>query len=387
MPERWRIELKRIDDLHPADDLVGRAAERPSEAGPAPRPSTRIAIIAFALLVAIVGSYLAFAAIGGRDANGPAGGGESPSATAAPANGDLLYAKYVGTEGWSLFAADPATGQERRLTQGYRDYGSDWSPDSTKIVYDSESKQTSVSSIVVANADGSNPVVVGTGSDPAWSPDGSRIAYAGAGGSIWVMNADGSNARPVTDGAAAGTGTGQDAAYDWNPAWSPDGLAIAYTRVVARRGVPVPSGQGSTEVTLEQLRVWRDGSPPSDTMLTDAYTYLGEVDWSPDGSTILFTGAPTLFREQTTNGLAWPRVLLIPSNGGAVTPISPDEKTWSAGATWSPDGQWIAYVDDNDTIVVMRPDGSDRRPLSIDPGTDEIIGPSWGDVAVSSPSP
>lgn len=384
MPERWRIELKRIDDLHPADDLVGRAAERPVRAGLALRPSTRIAIIAFALLVAIAGSYVAFATIGGLDRNTLGAGGESPDAT--PTNGELLYAKYVGTEGWSLFAVDPVTGQERRITHGYRDYGSDWSPDSTKIVYDSESKQSGASNIVVANADGSNPVVVGAGFDPAWSPDGSRIAYAGDGGSIWVMNADGSNARPITDGAAAGTGTGQNAAYDWNPVWSPDGLSIAYTRVLAQRFAPMPNGKGSTAVSLEQLRVWRDGSPPSDTLLTAAYANLGEADWSPDGSTIVFTGAPTLFDERTTDGLTWPRVLLIPSSGGAVTAISPDTKTWSAGATWSPDGQWIAYVDNNHTIVVMRPDGSDRRELSVDPGADEIIGPSWG-AATPSPSP
>lgn len=102
------------------------------------------------------------------------------------------------------------------------------------------------------------------------------------------------------------------------------------------------------------------------------------MDWSPDGSTLVFTGAPTLFHENETNGLAWPRVLLIPSDGGDVTPISPDEKTWAAGATWSPDGEWIAYVDNNHALVLMRPDGTDRRTLAIDPGGDEIIGPSWG---------
>lgn len=384
MSERWRAELKRIDRLRPDDDLVGRAAERPFRPIPAPRPSTRIAIIVFALILAVAGGYGAFVMIGGSDR--PATGGESPGATSAPTNAELLYAKYAAT-GWSLFAVDPATSEERQITQGYRDYGSDWSPDSSKIVYDSESKETGVSNIVVANADGSDPVVVGRGSDPAWSPDGSRIAYAGDGGSIWVMNVDGSDAHPVTDGAAAGTGTGQDAAYDWNPAWSPDGLSIAYTRVVEQRYAPTPNGKGSTSVTLEQLRVWRDGSPQSDTMLTDAYTYLGEVDWSPDGSTIVFTGAPTLFYESTTNGLAWPRVLLIPSNGGAVTAISPEGKTSSAGATWSPDGQWIAYVDNNTTIVVMRPDGSNRRELSVDPGSDSIVGPSWGAAVPSATSP
>jgi hypothetical protein len=377
MPERWRNELRKLDHVHPADDLVERAATRPPRPVPAPRSSTRIAIIAFALVIAVAGSYGVFSLIGRGTRETPVGGGEDTGAPVAPANGDLLYAKYVDT-GWSLFAVDPDTSQERRLTHGYRDYGSDWSPDSGKIVFDSESKDTGASDIVVANADGSDPVTLGSGYDPAWSPDGSRIAYAGDGGSIWVMNAGGGDAHPVTEGAAAGTGTDQNAAFDWNPAWSPDGLSIAYTRVVGHRYAPLPNGEGSTDVTLQQIRVWHDGPQPSDTMLTDAYANVGELDWSPDGSTIVFTGAPTLFHEASTNGLTWPRVLLIPSNGGPATPISPDEKTWSSGSTWSPDGQWIAFVYDNHSIVVMRPDGSERHDLSVDPGSDEIIGLTWG---------
>jgi Tol biopolymer transport system component len=182
----------------------------------------------------------------------------------------------------------------------------------------------------------------------------------------------------VTEGEASGTGTGEYAACDWGPAWSPDGLSIAFTRGLASRAAPLPNGNGTTRVSLQELMVWHDGSTPTETMLTDAYTALGEVDWSPDGSTLVFTGAPTLFYENETDGLAWPRVLLIPSDGGDVTPISPDEQAWAAGATWSPDGEWIAYVDNNHSLVVMRPDGTERRTLSIDPGRDEIIGPSWG---------
>ncbi|MDP9222858.1 MAG: hypothetical protein M3P18_03205, partial [Actinomycetota bacterium] len=118
-------------------------------------------------------------------------------AAVAPKNGDLLYAKYDGNAGWHLFAADPTTSSERLLTHGTRDYGSDWSPDGTMIVYDSES--SSGYDIVVANADGSEPNVIGTESDPTWSPDGNRIAYVGEGGSIWVMNIDGSDAHAVTE--------------------------------------------------------------------------------------------------------------------------------------------------------------------------------------------
>lgn len=378
MSDDLRNDLERASRHYvPPPDALERLIDKRHDE----RHGEKLSALVVGLGIAALAVGLVWFAFQPNHHTGPGtGSGPMPE---TPQNGKLLYAKYDVTGQWHLFAVNPATGDEQLLTHGTRDYGSDWSPDGSKIVYDSESG--SGYDIVVSNADGSDPVTIAAGEDPAWSPDGSRIAHAGDSGSIWVVNADGSDAHAVTDGAAAGTGTGQNAAFDRNPVWSPDGHSIAYTRVVAHRFAPVPSGEGQTDVTLEQLRVWHDGPDPTDTMLTDAYTHLGEVDWSADGSTLVFTGAPTLFHEEVTNGLGWPRVLLIASDGGDVTPISPDEKTWAAGATWSPDGKWIAYVDDNHSLVVMRPDGTDRSTIAINPGGDEIIGPSWGVASAQSP--
>jgi dipeptidyl aminopeptidase/acylaminoacyl peptidase len=234
MPERWRTQLKRINHLRPDPDLVDRALARLRRKAPGPRLTRRIATVAFALILPAALIVGAIRIAGGRSTQVPPA--ERPSVAAPPTNGDLLYTKRL-SDGWSLFALDPSTGVERQITHGYRDYGSDWSPDGTKIVYDSESPSGSGDQgIWVVNADGSNAMkLIDDGSVPAWSPDGTEIAFAradpgtfvpagddavGTALSIYVMDADGTNVRRLTSAEHS----------DYAPAWSPDGSRIACLR-------------------------------------------------------------------------------------------------------------------------------------------------------------
>ena len=69
--------------------------------------------------------------------------------------------------------------------------------------------------------------VIASGSTPAWSPDGRRIAYAAGdftGRFIYTVNADGTNVRRVT------AMTDSMKITDDSPAWSPDGRWIAFQR-------------------------------------------------------------------------------------------------------------------------------------------------------------
>ena len=111
-----------------------------------------------------------------------------------------------------------------------------WSPDGTKIAFSRFTGRRY--QIFVMNADGTNAVQLTNGdsaaSDAVWSPDGSRIAYTlcRASCDIYVMNADGGRARRLTYGERPG---------DESPTWSPDGRRIAFADLM---GLFVMSADG-----------------------------------------------------------------------------------------------------------------------------------------------
>ena len=103
----------------------------------------------------------------------------------------------------------------------------------------------------VVNADGSNRRQVAryaVGSNPAWSPDGRRIAFrrsigppVGGSADLYVVNADGSGLRRLTRHAEN---------VPRSFAWSPDGRTIAFLH---NREVYIVKADGSDERRLTQL--------------------------------------------------------------------------------------------------------------------------------------
>jgi hypothetical protein len=121
--------------------------------------------------------------------------------------------------------ADGAGAPEQITNVAADDRAATYSPDGTKLVFDSTRDGTT--RVYVMNADGSDPRRLTDGGDDwgaAWSPDGRWIAYKSWIGrfqpdpQIWVIAADGSSRRQLTSGPGARLA----------PSWSPDGARIAF---------------------------------------------------------------------------------------------------------------------------------------------------------------
>ncbi|MGH8934784.1 MAG: S-layer homology domain-containing protein [Acidimicrobiia bacterium] len=172
---------------------------------------------------------------------------------------DGRYAIYaVGVDGTLL---------RRLTTPAIADFDPAWSPDGTRIAFSRDQQgdlhPDTCCSIGVMGADGSGATIMpGTvgGSFPSWAPDSAHLVYQRADG-IWVTRLDGREARRL-----AGPGATQ-------PAWSPDGSQVAYAQQLTTtqsRILVVPVGGGAATV-------WAEVSGRAESPV-----------WAPDGQAIYF---------------------------------------------------------------------------------------------------
>ena len=203
-----------------------------------------------------------------------------------------------------------------------------WSPDCRRFAYESNRV------IWIADVDGSNRVELTRGTFPAWSPDGTRIAFARFTGRalysnviahLHVINADGSGEGQLTDSIS----------QDYAPRWSPDGRRILFRRIdlweepeefFAKRHLAIVNADGTNETNLD----------------TEAFFERNHY-WTHDGERISI------------------------GSGGGVATVRDDGSDWKpvwpvtlsdigfSGYAWSPDGCRIALVS-----RVVHEDGQDE---------------------------
>ena len=240
------------------------------------------------------------------------------------------------------FAVGPAAEQPPPVTgrdfSSVHSYQPAWSPDGSRLAV----LRTRPNQIVVMNADRSHPVPVGVGSAPAWSPDGKSIAYleadANATRYLAIARADGAGSRRLFRVEASGS--------DDRPAWSTDGRLIAF----------------HTGVDISVVR-------PDGTGLRRLIRGAGYPDWSPDGKKLVFT---------TRGGGDAGHVEVANADGTGRRRLQAVEPRGAAAPRWSPDGRRIAFDSTNESsesaVYVMDADGTNARPITPAQG---FYDPSW----------
>ncbi len=162
-----------------------------------------------------------------------------------------------------------------------------WSPDGTHLAFRGPVDDNNRASVVISDLSGS-PIVLpaAAGNRMTWSPDSKRIAYDEA-----VPDASGTAQSRIVIVGADGKGTTTFSSTATTnaaePAWSPDGARIAFTRQVVDHGFP------TTELWIANT----DGSDAVRIFGGDGLSSMSPV-WSPDGTTLLAT------RSNPVNGQA-----------------------------------------------------------------------------------
>jgi hypothetical protein len=262
--------------------------------------------------------------------------------------------------------------------------------------------------IIVQAADGSDPHEVpapapGQAWHIAWSPDGTRLAVAvfdGPRRSLWVMQADGSEATEIASGENVS-----------RPSWHPDGTLITYSlerndrtevhvtrsdgtndRVIYSEPAPGTYAVFSTTFSPDGSRIVFDAGTDSEydifvmasdgsnvRQLTETGTDYNPA-WSPGGSQIVFIQYEAISESD---------VFMMDADGSNVRRLTHHgSQSTNIDPQFSPDGAFITYGSAENgvvglSIIAMATDGSDPEVLI----EGEVLGFSWQPVPDASDLP
>jgi Tol biopolymer transport system component len=272
-------------------------------------------------LLALGASSLALLAV----ATGPA------SATFPGANGRLVFVQWTqqtnrfDTPSAFLCSADPDGGRVSRLSAGDgRDGHPAFSPGGDRVAF-THGASTDIGELRVADADGGGVQRIGDffAGWPSWTADGSGL-FVVRDGDVWLIGSPSATATRVT----------QTAAFEADPAASPDGTRVAFAR--------------DGELVVRRLADGQETRPAPGRAARDP-------DWSPDSSRIVFASTNELYT--------------VGADGTGLASLGS-----GADPAYSPDGTMIAFVDGAD-VWTMRADGSGQVNLTRSPVVEDD--PAW----------
>ena len=178
---------------------------------------------------------------------------------------------------------------------------------------------------------------------PAWSPDGARIAFVShrdGTSHVYVMEADGTGTARLTSSAKD----------DDRPAWSPDGRRIVFSREGALFGVPASGGAARR--------------------VGHGIGNAANPAWSPDGKHIVY--------DYRKPGFAVRELYVMNADGTGIHQLTHLGRT-STFPAWSPDGKRIAFQSNyrfgHDEIYTIGVDGKGLQEVT--QSDTDAIQPAW----------
>jgi TolB protein len=281
-----------------------------------------------------------------------------------PPGGPVAFTPRDQAGRLQIFTENLDGANQRQLTFEGDNGRPKWSPDGRKIAFGSRANGKTW--VAVMDADGSNQrlLVEATG-DPDWSPDGNQIAFSRPVVSvdgqirpqIWVMNADGSNLRQIT----------QSSTFKGGPSWSPDGTQMVFI-LIKNPGSPtdpqptigIMNADGTNErILTTEDRVNVRHEPDGTTTVLETAHDANAPGWSPVDNRIAFWSGI-----ENQYGQIW----VINSDGTGSTQLTADPTHGNDDdPSWSPDGKKILFAtgrSGRDELWVMDADGSNERKVS-----------------------
>lgn len=367
--ERLRTELERLSPPADPTGVVDRVLRR----GARRYALHRVGIVAVALAVvagSIVGVFGLSRVFGGDERRPPEPATEGPDVSVpATTNGDIVFTSAREGDA-ALFRVSPdGSGLQQLTPEGAATYISpDVSPDGrvVVVVHRIPSFEPGESVLATVPIDGGAPTwltlegwVV---ADPAWSPDGLRIAFAGSPGGpygIYVLDLATGDTQlvPGTDEISVG-----------RPTWSPDGTRVAF--------------EASTDSDTDPDQSWDIYSVRLDG------SELTNLTRTPDSAEIMPAWSWALDRIAFIElGPAEGDLVTIAADGTDRTTVYSGELA-PGDPAWSPDGTAIAFVGGSEGIKTIRADGTAFAAV---PGASGFQ-PAWqptttGDSVAPTPTP